>query len=99
MNSALYVGISSQSDTLEIAALESGQAAVAIQFPANDMGVEAIKLFLADYAVPVRLAVAGVAALSLALALGNAPRREVVIVSPSVAGQSVALAHYAKRSV
>jgi hypothetical protein len=99
MNSALYVGISSSNDTLEIAALEPDRAAVAIKFPANAMAVEAIKLFLADYAVPVRLAVAGVAALSLALALGNAPRREVVIVFSSVTGQSLALAHYAKRSV
>jgi len=99
MNSPLYVGISSKDHTLEVAALEPGLAAVPIRFPASAMGVEAIKLFLSDYALPVRLAVAGAAALSLALALGNAPRREVFIVSSSFSGQSVALAHYAKRSI
>jgi len=99
MNSALYFGVSSNNDTLEIATLEPGRAAVAIEFPANAMGVEAIKLFLADCAVPVRLAVAGAAALSLALALGDAPRREVFIVSSSVTSQPVALAHYARRAI
>ena len=95
----MYVGISSKNDNVEIAALEPGRVAVSIKFPATAMGVQAIKLFLADYAVPVRLAVGGVAALSLALTLGNAPRREVFIVSSSVTGPSVALAHYAKHSI
>jgi hypothetical protein len=99
MNSNLCIGIASRNDVLEIAALESGEAAVAVKFPASAMGVEAIKLFLADYGIPVRLAVAGVAALSLALALGNAPRREVFIVSASVTEQPLALAHYARRSI
>jgi hypothetical protein len=99
MKPALYVGISSKNDNVEIAALEPGRVAVSIKFPATAMGVEAIKLFLADYAVPVRLAVGGVAALSLALTLGNAPRREVFIVASGLMGPSVALAHYAKHSI
>jgi hypothetical protein len=63
------------------------------------MGVEAIKIVLTDYQRPVRLALAGAAALSLALALGNAPGRETVIVSSAVADQPIALARYAGRMV
>jgi len=42
--------------------------------------------------------VAGGAALSLALALGNTPRGETFIVSSVIANQAVALAHYAEHT-
>lgn len=98
MNSDLCIGIASTNEVLEIAALEPGKAAVVMKFPATGMGVEGIKAFLSSYSDPVRLAVAGVAALSLALALGNVCGRETFIVSSSIADQAVALARYAEHA-
>ena len=98
MNSDLCIGIASRNQTYEVAALEQVKAAVVMKFPATVMGVEAIKVFLASYSNPVRLAVAGVAALNLALALGNASGQETFIVSSAVADQALALAHYAEHT-
>ena len=99
MNSDLCIGIASRNETYEIATLEHGKTSVVIKFPATGMGVEAIKGLLASYGHPVRLAVAGVAAVSLALALGNVPGRETFIVSATIANQALALAHYAEHAV
>ena len=89
------IGIASTHDSLEIAALESGKAAVVMKFPATGTGVEGIRLFLSGYTHPMRMAVAGVAALSLALTLGNVCGRETFIVASVVTDQAVGLAHYA----
>ena len=101
MSLALCVGIASKNDVYEIVALEQGMGAVAMKFPATTVGLEAIKDFLVSYSKDVRLAVAGVAALSLALSLGNIPGRETFIVSSnsSIADQAAALAHYAEHSL
>ncbi len=97
MTPELCIGIASKDGSLALATLESGRPAVEVNFPATEMGVEAIKIFLANCSEPVRLAVTGAAALSLALALGNGPGRETFIVSSAVADQPIALAHYAGR--
>ncbi len=94
MSPELCIGIARKDGSFALAALESGRPPVEVNFPATDMGVEAIKIFLANCREPVRLAVTG-ASLSLALVLGNAPGRETFIVSSSVADQPIALAHYA----
>lgn len=98
MNPDLCVGIASTHDYLEIAALEPGKLAVVMKFPATGMGVEGIRVFLSSNGTPVRMAVAGVAALSLALNLGNVYGRETFIVSPTIADQAVALARYAEHA-
>jgi len=98
MNSDLCIGIASTNESLEIAALEPGKAAVVMKFPATGMGVEGIRIFLSGYANPVRMAVTGVAAVSLALTLGNVCGRETFIVSPTIADQAVALARYAEHA-
>lgn len=99
MNSDLCIGIASKNDSLEIAALEPGKLAVVRNFPATGMGAEGIRVFLSGYGQqPVRLAVSGVAALSLALSLGNACGSETFIVSSSIADQAVALARYAEHA-
>jgi len=98
MNSDLCIGIASTKDALEIAALEPGKAAVVMKFPATGMGVEGIRIFLSGCGEHVRMAVAGVAALSLALNLGNACGRETFIVSSSIADQAVDLARYAEHA-
>jgi len=95
MHPQLCIGIASKDGSLALATLESGRPAVEVNFPATEIGVEAIKLFLANRREPVRLAVTGAAALSLALALGNLPGRETFIVSSAVADQPIALARYA----
>ena len=97
MRSALCVGIASRKEVYEIVALEHGRESVAMKFPATALGIEAIRNFLTSYSHKVRVAVAGVAALSLALTLGNNPSVETFIVSSSasIADQAAALAHYA----
>lgn len=69
-----------------------------MKFPATGMGVEGIRIFLSGYTYPVRMAVAGVAALSLALNLGNVFGRKTFIVSSTIADQAVALARYAEHA-
>lgn len=95
MNTDLCIGIFAQKDTLEIATLQTGKAAVLLKFPATEVGVEAIKGLLASYGASIRIAVSGVAGLSLALSLGNLSGRETFIVSVAVADQAMALARYA----
>ncbi len=98
MSSYLCIGIASTNDALEVAAVESGKTAVVVKFPATEMGVQGIKVYLSSYSLPVRMAVAGVVALSLALALGNVCGRETFIVSSAIADQAVALARYAEHA-
>jgi len=98
MNPDLCIGIASTYDSLEVAALEPGKAAVVMKFPATGMGVEGIRHFLSGYTNPVRMAVAGVAALSLALSLGNVCGRETFVVSSSIAEHAVDLARYAEHA-
>ncbi len=98
MNSDLCIGIASTHGSLAIAALEPGKAAVVMKFPNTGMGIEGIRVFLSGYANPVRMAVAGVAALSLALNLGNVCGRETLIVSTAIADQAVTLAQYAEHA-
>jgi hypothetical protein len=96
MNPNLYIGIISKRDMLEVATRESGKTSMAVIFPATGMGVEALQQFLNSCGNPVRLAVAGAAALRVALTLGNVPLRETFIVSSGVASQAVDLALYAE---
>lgn len=99
IGSDLCIGIASTNDSYEIVAVEHGKTSAVMKFPASGIGVEAIKGFLSNYGNHIRVAVAGVAAISLAMALGNAPKRETFIVSPSIADHATALAHYAEHMV
>jgi len=92
------MGITSRNDDYEVAVLVAGKTAVVMKFPATAVSVEAIKGFLASHENSVRLAVAGVAALSLALALGKGTKQETFIVSLAIADQAVALARYAEHT-
>ena len=94
MSPELCIGIAWKDGSLALATLESGRPAVEVKFPATEMGVEAIRIFLANCREPVRLA-ATLGSLSVALALGNGPGREMFIVSSAVADQPIALAHFA----
>ncbi len=98
MNPDLCIGIASTKDSLEVAALEAGQTPMVMKFPATAMGIEGVRIFLSGHGKPVRLAVAGVAALSLALSLGHACGSETFIVSAAIADQAVSLARYAEHA-
>lgn len=99
MKHTLCMGICSVGEQLEVAAMDSGRATATMVFAASPMGLAAIRGFLSSYAAPVRLAVSGAAALSVALALGDAPQREVFIVAAAPAPQALTLAHYAERAI
>jgi hypothetical protein len=99
MDQNLYIGIVSKKSMLEIATRESSKTASTMTFPATGMGIEALRHFLASHGNPVRMAVAGAAALGIALALGNVPLRETFIVSSAVATQAADLARYAEHAV
>ena len=96
MNPDLCIGITRKAGALALATVESGHPPVEVNFPATEMGIEVIKIFLATCREPVRLALTG-ASLSLALALGKGAGRETFIVSSAVADEPIALAHYAGR--
>lgn len=95
----MFIGIASRNGAYEVVALENGRVAVSTKFPASAVGIEAISDFLSSYGKRVRLAVAGFAAVSLALALGRVTGRETFIVSANVADQAAALAHYAEHAL
>ncbi len=99
MGSDLCIGIASRNEGLEIALHERGRPGAAATFAATELGLATLKVFLAGAGNPVRLAVSGAAALTIALALGNSPRCEICIVSPAIADHAVALAQYAGRSI
>ena len=98
MSSDLYIGIALGNDVLEIAALGPGKAAVVMKFLATGMGLEGIRVFLSCSENYVPMALAGVAALSVALSLGNACGRETFIASSTIADQALALARYAEHA-
>jgi hypothetical protein len=98
MNSDLCIGIASRDGAYEVVALEHGRESKVKKFPANGNGIEALSGLLSGYGNHLRLAVAGVAALSLALTLGSVPGRHTFIVSSSIADQAAALAHYAEHT-
>jgi len=98
MTSDLCIGIASRKDSYEMVAIENGKTTRVLRFPATRLGVEAIRGFLTAHARPVRLAVAGAAAVGLALTLGDVPGRESFIVASNIANEAPALAHYAGRA-
>ena len=101
MSSDLCIGIVANSAGYEVVALEHGQETSVTRFPATMIGIEAIRGFLNSCGQRIRLAVAGAAAVSLALTLGDAPTCQTFIVSSgsSAANQASALAHYADRAL
>lgn len=99
MNSGkLCIGIAINQNGLAIAALNDGKLQ-SMNLPASASGMNVLKGFLCRSRQPVRVAVAGTAALGLVLALTQTPVQEVFVVAAHVADQPVALAHYAERSL
>ena len=99
MNAGLSVGVAAGSEQLEMVVLGAKPAMCRVRFPSNSIGWAAVRGFLASQRLPVRMAVAGVAALGFALAVGNANDRRVMIVSPTEAKTALKLAEHAKNNL
>ena len=97
MRSGVCFSIASKDGLFAATAQQAGCPVAELNFPANAMGVEVIKLILNDYDEPVRVAVTGHDAVGLGLALQHGPQREVFIVSSAVVDRPGALARYARR--
>jgi len=98
MKSDLCVGIASKDSGIALATDRSGDGCVEINFPSTPMGVQAVRIALADYEQPVRLAVAGSDALALALAVGRELPGETFVVARRVADQPADLVRFARRT-
>ena len=98
MTSEVCFSIVSKDGLLAATAQHAGCGLAEMNFPANAMGLEVIKVILDDYDNPVRVAVTGPGAIGLGLALQDGPRREVFIVSSTIVDSSEALAQYARRT-
>jgi len=96
MSRELAVGVAAGAERLELVVLGGSPRLCRASFPSNPIGWAAVRGFLAGYRRPVRLAVAGAAALGFALAVGNTPERRVLIMSPGPAKSALQLAVQAK---
>jgi hypothetical protein len=99
MRSDLCFGIAAKNGVLAAFAQRAGCPAAEMNFPANAMGREAIRIILTDYDEPVRVAITGADAIALALAFQNGPQREICIVSSAAHSDPAALAQYARRRI
>ena len=95
---SLCMGILLNQGNMQIVTLDRGRTQL-ITLPASAQGLMALKARLRSLKRPIRLAICGSTALSLALALSQLPLGDVYIVAPSVADQPVALAQYAGRAI
>ncbi len=95
------IGIALAGDNIQVTARAEGREIESGTFPAGQLGTAALLCYLADWRVPLRLAVAtaGVAALNIALVIGAYPAREVFLVSTQTAGAASDLARYAERAI
>jgi hypothetical protein len=99
MQAPLCVGVAAGHDRLEVAVRRPGQSPELLLFPSGALGVEALKQYLGNFNLPVRLAVAGAAALNTALALAHVPLREIFIVSSRHLTQAAQLVRYAENAL
>lgn len=95
------IGIALVGEDIQVAARAGGREIAQGRFPANPLGTAALLTYLADWQMPLRLAVAtaGVAALSLALSAGAPHGREVFLVSAQSVNAVSDLARYAERAI
>jgi hypothetical protein len=97
----VYVGIALVGQDIQLAVRAGGREVVQGSFPAGALGRAALLIYLTDLQTPLRLAVAGVgaAALTLALAVGAQHDREVYLVSGHAPPAVADLARYAQRAI
>lgn len=94
------VGIALQGGRFEVDTRRAGAKSVTSTFPMSAEGIELLKRHVASLRGPVRLAiVTSVATIGLALAMGEIPEHEVILVSPRVAHHASELVSFAARAV
>lgn len=95
----LCIGIIASRNLCEVATLDAEGTPELFGFPTSLIGREALRVFLAGQNRPLRLAVAGDAAMGFAFAVGPSAQCNVYIVALGVADHPVALARYASRAL
>lgn len=100
-NGKVCIGIALVGQDIRVAARAGGREIAHGCFPPGPLGTAALLSYLADWQIPLRLAVAtaGSAALSLALAISAPHDREVFLVSALTIGVASELARYAERAI
>jgi hypothetical protein len=100
-NGKVCIGIALVGQDIRVAARAGGREIAHGCFPAGPLGTAALLSYLADWEIPLRLAVAtfGAAALGLALAVGAPHDREVFLVSAQTVGAASDLARYAEHAI
>jgi hypothetical protein len=95
------IGIALAGEGIQVTARAGGHEIGCGTFPAGSIGTAALLCYLANWRVPLRLAVAtaGAAALNIALVIGAYPAREVFLVSAQIAAAASDLARYAERAI
>lgn len=101
MHTDLYVGIMFTGEHLNVTTLDDNSHSRQISFPATVLGLDAIRRFLdqCGESAHMAIAIAGSAALELAISLKNLIGAQIFIVSACIASQSKDLALYAKATV
>lgn len=95
---SLCIGIASRDEVLEVAAREGGGNIAVFFLPGSSMGIAAIRIILADYAVDhTRVVASGKNAIDLALTLGNVPGGEAFVVAAEAGKEAADLVRYATR--
>ena len=95
------IGIALIGEDIQVATRVGGHEIARSRFPASPTGTAALLNYLADWQMPLRLAVAtaGAAALGLALTVGAPHGREVFLVSAQSLYAVSDLARYAERAI
>lgn len=93
------IGIALIGEDIRVAARAGGREVARGSFPNNPLGTAALLGYLSDWRLPLRLAVAGVSAIGLALAAGGTTGREVFFVSELKQRAASDLARYAEHAI
>ena len=100
MRNDVCIGIRARTTTLALATLCHGAPSLECEFPRTTIGIAALRTALTDYGHRcVHLAVGGPGAIDLALALGDAPHCETLVVPDKFASCPGELALLARRMV
>lgn len=101
VDKAISIGVAVRNNCFVVVTRENGKASGEHLFGTTPAGQSSLSRFISSLGRPARIAVSSATAVAVALAfaLTAFPRREVALVSPSYAEQSVDLARYAERSI
>src|ERR1700754_4797470 len=97
--SALFVGVTTNRNSLSLSSVARGRAAIQASFPDTPISEEAIRIYLCDHEGPVALAV-DTALIDSALKWARTTLATTTVVpAAATAAPAEALAHYASKSL